>query len=68
MYFRRPDGRFADSASTVSTAVLNHYSGYHRRPINRVSRTLQINVNYSNYTGIYYQFLKAIDYFQESFI
>ncbi|XP_073839908.1 uncharacterized protein isoform X6 [Musca autumnalis] len=37
---RRPDGRFADSASTVSTAVLNHYSGYHRRPINRSSNLL----------------------------
>ncbi|XP_046806880.1 dynein axonemal assembly factor 1 isoform X8 [Lucilia cuprina] len=37
---RRPDGRYADSASTVSTAVLNHYSGYHRRPINRSSNLL----------------------------
>ncbi|XP_049313077.1 heat shock protein DDB_G0288861 isoform X14 [Bactrocera dorsalis] len=37
---RRPDGRYSDSASTVSTAVLNHYSGYHRRPINRSSNLL----------------------------
>ncbi|XP_065359842.1 GATA zinc finger domain-containing protein 10 isoform X4 [Calliphora vicina] len=37
---RRPDGRYADSASTVSTAVLNHYTGYHRRPINRSSNLL----------------------------
>ncbi|XP_055842094.1 uncharacterized protein DDB_G0290301 isoform X7 [Episyrphus balteatus] len=36
---RRPEGRFNDSASVVSTAVLNHYS-YHRRPINRSSNLL----------------------------
>ncbi|XP_037881470.1 uncharacterized protein LOC119632573 [Glossina fuscipes] len=37
---RRSDGRFADSASTVSTAVLNHYANYHRRPLNRSSNLL----------------------------
>ena len=33
---RRQDGRLSDTASVVSTAVLNHYAGYHRRPVNRV--------------------------------
>lgn len=36
---RRPDGRFSDTASVVSNAVLNHYASYHRRPVNRVSQT-----------------------------
>lgn len=49
---RRPDGRYSDSASTVSTAVLNHYSGYHRRPINRVSvKVLNTIVYFYNFIG-----------------
>lgn len=35
-HFRRSDGRFSDTASVVSNAVLNHYASYHRRPVNRV--------------------------------
>lgn len=37
---RRPDGRFSDTASVVSNAVLNHYASYHRRPVNRSSNLL----------------------------
>ncbi|XP_030371864.1 putative uncharacterized protein DDB_G0291608 isoform X1 [Scaptodrosophila lebanonensis] len=37
---RRPEGRYSDSASNVSANVMNHYSGYHRRPINRNSNLL----------------------------
>lgn len=33
----RRDGRFSDTASVMSNAVLNHYAGIHRRPVNRVS-------------------------------
>ena len=33
---RRTDGRFSDTASVVSNAVLNHYASFHRRPVNRV--------------------------------
>ncbi|XP_055614620.1 uncharacterized protein LOC129760962 isoform X3 [Uranotaenia lowii] len=35
---RRSDSRFNDSASVISNAVLNHFAGVHRRPVNRVSR------------------------------
>lgn len=35
-FFRRSDGRFSETASVVSSAVLNHYASLHRRPINRV--------------------------------
>ncbi|XP_030371866.1 mediator of RNA polymerase II transcription subunit 15 isoform X3 [Scaptodrosophila lebanonensis] len=38
--YRRPEGRYSDSASNVSANVMNHYSGYHRRPINRNSNLL----------------------------
>lgn len=37
---RRTDGRYSDTASVVSNAVLNHYAGYHRRPVNRSSNLL----------------------------
>ncbi|GAB0090268.1 uncharacterized protein DMENIID0001_049790 [Sergentomyia squamirostris] len=37
---RRTDGRFNDSASVVSNAVLNHYASYHRRPVNRNANLL----------------------------
>ncbi|KAH8298662.1 hypothetical protein KR018_009877 [Drosophila ironensis] len=37
---RRSDGRLADSTSTVSASVVNHYAGYHRRPVNRNSNLL----------------------------
>ncbi|XP_037908627.1 uncharacterized protein DDB_G0283357 isoform X4 [Hermetia illucens] len=37
---RRNEGRFSDTASVVSNAVLNHYAGYHRRPVNRNSNLL----------------------------
>uniref|UniRef100_A0A0K8TKZ9 Uncharacterized protein n=1 Tax=Tabanus bromius TaxID=304241 RepID=A0A0K8TKZ9_TABBR len=37
---RRTDGRFSDSASVVSNAVLNHFASYHRRPVNRSSNLL----------------------------
>lgn len=37
IFFRRSDGRFSDTASVVSNAVINHYASYHRRPVNRVS-------------------------------
>ncbi|XP_031620335.1 cilia- and flagella-associated protein 410 isoform X2 [Contarinia nasturtii] len=37
---RRQDGRFSDTASVVSNAVLNHYASYHRRPVNRSSNLL----------------------------
>lgn len=33
---RGDGGRFSDTASVVSNAVLNHYASYHRRPVNRV--------------------------------
>ncbi|KAL7733829.1 hypothetical protein ACLKA6_011552 [Drosophila palustris] len=36
----RPSGRFSDSVSNVSTTVMNHYSGVHRRPVNRNSNLL----------------------------
>lgn len=34
---RRPEGRHSDSVSNVSVL---HYTGCHRRPVNRVSRTI----------------------------
>lgn len=37
---KRGDGRFSDTASVVSNAVLNHYASYHRRPVNRNSNLL----------------------------
>ncbi|SPP84965.1 blast:Protein C21orf2 homolog [Drosophila guanche] len=37
---RRPEGRYSDSTNNVSASVANHYSGYHRRPINRSSNLL----------------------------
>ncbi|XP_055382175.1 uncharacterized protein LOC129612541 isoform X5 [Condylostylus longicornis] len=37
---RRGHGRYSDTASVVSNAVLNHYAGYHRRPVNRSSNLL----------------------------
>ncbi|XP_055707763.1 centrosomal protein of 97 kDa isoform X1 [Phlebotomus papatasi] len=37
---RRSEGRFNDSASVVSNAVLNHYASYHRRPVNRNANLL----------------------------
>ncbi|XP_055322446.1 uncharacterized protein F09G8.5 isoform X2 [Sitodiplosis mosellana] len=37
---RRSDGRFSDTASVVSNAVINHYASYHRRPVNRSSNLL----------------------------
>ncbi|XP_055382172.1 cilia- and flagella-associated protein 410 isoform X2 [Condylostylus longicornis] len=36
----RGHGRYSDTASVVSNAVLNHYAGYHRRPVNRSSNLL----------------------------
>lgn len=43
-YFcRRSDGRFSDTASVVSNAVLNHYASYHRRPVNRVCIILMVS-------------------------
>ncbi|XP_038116578.1 GATA zinc finger domain-containing protein 10 isoform X1 [Culex quinquefasciatus] len=37
---RRSDSRFNDSASVISNAVLNHFAGVHRRPVNRNSNLL----------------------------
>ncbi|XP_032575977.1 double-stranded RNA-binding protein Staufen homolog isoform X5 [Drosophila sechellia] len=37
---RRPEGRYSDGTSSLSASVMNHYSGYHRRPINRNSNIL----------------------------
>ncbi|KAH8379517.1 hypothetical protein KR009_005407 [Drosophila setifemur] len=37
---RRPEGRFSDSTTTLSASVMNHYAGYHRRPVNRNSNLL----------------------------
>ncbi|XP_070135892.1 uncharacterized protein [Drosophila bipectinata] len=37
---RRPDGRFSDSTTTLAASVMNHYAGYHRRPVNRNSNLL----------------------------
>ncbi|XP_044313568.1 double-stranded RNA-binding protein Staufen homolog isoform X6 [Drosophila rhopaloa] len=37
---RRPEGRYSDSTTTLSASVMNHYSGYHRRPVNRNSNLL----------------------------
>ncbi|XP_060655565.1 transcription factor mef2A isoform X2 [Drosophila nasuta] len=37
---RRPEGRYSDSVSNVSANVLNHFSGCHRRPVNRNSNLL----------------------------
>ncbi|XP_058826619.1 uncharacterized protein LOC131686711 isoform X4 [Topomyia yanbarensis] len=37
---RRPDSKFNDSASVISNAVLNHFAGVHRRPVNRNSNLL----------------------------
>ncbi|KAH8366830.1 hypothetical protein KR200_005816 [Drosophila serrata] len=37
---RRPEGRFSDSTTTLSASVMNHYAGYHRRPVNRTSNLL----------------------------
>ncbi|KAH8326955.1 hypothetical protein KR074_009717 [Drosophila pseudoananassae] len=37
---RRPDGRFTDSTTTLAASVMNHYAGYHRRPVNRNSNLL----------------------------
>ncbi|XP_017071436.1 adenylate cyclase, terminal-differentiation specific isoform X2 [Drosophila eugracilis] len=37
---RRPEGRYSDSTTTLSASVMNHYSGYHRRPVNRSSNLL----------------------------
>ncbi|XP_034482163.1 GATA zinc finger domain-containing protein 10 isoform X2 [Drosophila innubila] len=37
---RRPEGRYSDSVSNVSAAVLSHYGGFHRRPVNRNSNLL----------------------------
>jgi hypothetical protein len=34
---RRSEGRFNDSSSVISNALLSHLTGIHRRPINRVS-------------------------------
>ncbi|KAL5291072.1 C21orf2 family protein [Megaselia abdita] len=36
---RRSEGRFIDSPS-VPPSVMNHYAGYHRRPVNRSSNLL----------------------------
>ncbi|XP_043649861.1 putative uncharacterized protein DDB_G0279653 isoform X3 [Drosophila teissieri] len=37
---RRPEGRYSDSTTTLSASVMNHYAGYHRRPVNRNSNIL----------------------------
>ncbi|XP_037718853.1 GATA zinc finger domain-containing protein 10 isoform X1 [Drosophila subpulchrella] len=37
---RRPEGRYSDSTTTLSASVMNHYTGYHRRPVNRNSNLL----------------------------
>ncbi|XP_017060000.1 myb-like protein Q isoform X2 [Drosophila ficusphila] len=37
---RRPEGRYSDSTTTLSASVMNHYSSYHRRPVNRNSNLL----------------------------
>ncbi|XP_029735581.1 putative uncharacterized protein DDB_G0279653 isoform X3 [Aedes albopictus] len=37
---RRSDSRFNDNASVISNAVLNHFAGVHRRPVNRNSNLL----------------------------
>ncbi|XP_032310190.1 putative cyclin-dependent serine/threonine-protein kinase DDB_G0272797/DDB_G0274007 isoform X2 [Drosophila ananassae] len=37
---RRPEGRFSDSTTTLAASVMNHYAGYHRRPVNRNSNLL----------------------------
>ncbi|XP_058466192.1 uncharacterized protein LOC131439320 isoform X4 [Malaya genurostris] len=37
---RRSDSKFNDSASVISNAVLNHFAGVHRRPVNRSSNLL----------------------------
>nr|XP_043068730.1 GATA zinc finger domain-containing protein 10 isoform X1 [Drosophila bipectinata] len=42
---RRPDGRFSDSTTTLAASVMNHYAGYHRRPVNRVSINHIISCN-----------------------
>lgn len=36
--YRRSDGRYSETGSVVSSAVLNHYASLHRRPVNRVSQ------------------------------
>ncbi|XP_055533915.1 uncharacterized protein LOC129723613 isoform X2 [Wyeomyia smithii] len=37
---RRSDSKFNDNASVISNAVLNHFAGVHRRPVNRNSNLL----------------------------
>ncbi|XP_065075333.1 uncharacterized protein F09G8.5 isoform X4 [Ochlerotatus camptorhynchus] len=37
---KRSDSRFNDNASVISNAVLNHFAGVHRRPVNRNSNLL----------------------------
>ncbi|XP_017020652.1 dynein axonemal assembly factor 11 isoform X8 [Drosophila kikkawai] len=41
---RRPEGRFSDSTNTLSASVVNHYAGFHRRPINRTSNLLSASL------------------------
>ncbi|XP_032575974.1 RNA polymerase II degradation factor 1 isoform X2 [Drosophila sechellia] len=57
---RRPEGRYSDGTSSLSASVMNHYSGYHRRPINRLNH-VPLSQN-SNILSAALCLVKELDY------